>query len=309
MRLIEVHQRFSTELQCIEHLVNMRWPHGVRCIACNSDWVQRYDSHGKTGKFRRVYQCGDCGKQFTAQSNTLFHDSHLPLQKWFMAIALMCESKKGMSANQLARSLGVTYKTAWYLAHRIREAMTDGKGNMLSGIIEIDETYVGGKRKGVYAGKKAKTPVIGMRERGGDLKLRKVPYATSEVVKDLMTEHVSKDARVIMTDDSVIYPFAMKGTGLKHRTVTHSKGEYARYTKSGTIHTNTVESAFSLLKRGIIGTYHQLSPKHMQRYLHEFEWRFNRRKEQSAMHDMVMRNLAKKKELPYKELTAGVPAW
>jgi transposase-like protein len=180
---------------------------------------------------------------------------------------------------------------------------------MLSGIIEIDETYVGGKRKGVYAGKKAKTAVIGMRERGGDLKLRKVPCATSEVVKDLMTEHVSKDARVIMTDDSVIYPFAMKGTGLKHRTVTHSKGEYARYTKSGTIHTNTVESAFSLLKRGIIGTYHQLSPKHMQRYLHEFEWRFNRRKEQSTMHDMVMRNLAKKKELPYKELTAGVPAW
>jgi transposase-like protein len=215
MRLYEVAKKFSDEQHCIEHLVNMRWPNGVKCVYCNSDWVARYDSHGKTGKFRRVYECGDCHKQFTAQSGTLFHDSHLPLQKWFMAIALMCESKKGMSANQLARSLGVTYKTAWYLAHRIREAMTDGKGTLLSGIIEIDETYVGGKRKGVYAGKRAKTPVIGMRERGGDLKLRKVPYATSEVVKDLMTEHVSKDARVIMTDDSVIYPFATSAVSQK----------------------------------------------------------------------------------------------
>jgi transposase-like protein len=307
MRLYEVAKKFSDEQHCIEHLVNMRWPNGVKCVYCNSDWVARYDSHGKTGKFRRVYECGDCHKQFTAQSGTLFHDSHLPLQKWFVAISLMCESKKGMSANQLARSLGVTYKTAWYLAHRIREAMTDGKGTMLSGIIEIDETYVGGKRKGVYAGKRAKTPVIGMRERGGDLKLRKVPYATSEVVKDLMTEHVSRDARVIMTDDSVIYPYAMKGTNLKHRTVTHSHGEYVRYTKSGPIHTNTIESAFSLLKRGIIGTYHQLSTKHMQRYLHEFEWRFNRRKEQSAMHGLVLKNLTSGKGMSYKQLITPKP--
>ena len=140
MLLIDVHSRFATEEQCIEHLVNMRWPHGVKCVHCKSHCVARYYSHCKTGKFRRVYECGDCHKQFTAQSGTLFHYSHLSLQKWFIAIALICESLQGMSANQLARSLGVTYQTAWYLAHRIREAMQDG--GFLSGIVEMDETYI-----------------------------------------------------------------------------------------------------------------------------------------------------------------------
>lgn len=128
MRLYEVATKFADERHCIEHLVNMRWPNGVKCVYCKSDWVARYDSHGKTGKFRRVYECGDCHKQFTSQSGTLFHDSHLPLHKWFMAIALICESKKGMSAKQIQRALGISYKTAWYLAHRIREAMQDSNG-------------------------------------------------------------------------------------------------------------------------------------------------------------------------------------
>jgi transposase-like protein len=123
MELIDIHQQWPTEQQCIEHLVNMRWPHGVCCVACNSTAITRYNYRGKTGKIRRIYQCGDCRKLFTAQSGTLFHDSHLPLQKWFMAIALVCDSKEGMSANQLKHSLGVPYKTAWYLAHRIKEAM------------------------------------------------------------------------------------------------------------------------------------------------------------------------------------------
>jgi transposase-like protein len=304
MRLYEVATKFADERHCIEHLVNMRSPNGVKCVYCKSDWVARYDSHGKTGKFRRVYECGDCHKQFTAQSGTLFHDSHLPLHKWFMAIALICESKKGMSAKQIQRALGISYKTAWYLAHRIREAMQDSNG-FLSGIVEIDETYIGGKKtgQGVYAGKRSKTPVIGMRERGGDLRFIKTADAKSSTVKELIEQNVSKDVRVVMTDDSVIYPYALKDTNFKHRTVVHSKGEYVRYTKSGPIHTNTVESAFSLLKRGIVGTYHQLSVKHLQRYLHEFEWRFNRRKEQSAMHSLVLRNLTQREGMPYKKLT------
>lgn len=304
MNLIKVHERFATEQQCIEHLVNIRWPHGVRCVACNSDWVARYDSHGKTGKFRRVYQCGDCGKQFTAQSGTLFHDSHLPLQKWFMAIALICESKKGMSANQLARSLGVTYKTAWYLAHRIREAMQEG--GFLSGIVEMDETYVGGKvkGKGVYEGRQNKTPVIGIRERGGRLKFIKAEDTKGTTIRQIVDKHISKDVRVVMTDDSTIYPNVIKERNIQHRVVTHSKGEYVRWTKSGPIHTNTVESAFSLLKRGIVGTYHQLSVKHLQRYLNEFEWRFNRRKEQSVMHGIVLKCMTQRSGLPYKNLIA-----
>ena len=302
MRLIDVHSRFATEEQCIEHLVNMRWPHGVKCVHCKSDWVARYDSHGKTGKFRRVYECGDCHKQFTAQSGTLFHDSHLPLQKWFIAIALICESKKGMSANQLARSLGITYKTAWYLAHRIREAMQDG--GFLSGIVEMDETYVGGKvkGKGVWEGRQNKTPVIGMRERGGKLKFIKAEDTKGKTIKELVEQHISPDVRVVMTDDSVIYPSVIKEKNIQHRVVTHSKGEYVRYTKSGPIHTNTVESAFSLLKRGIVGTYHQLSVKHLQRYCNEFAWRFNRRKEQSVMHSLVLKSMASHVNLPYQKL-------
>src|SRR5712675_801188 len=308
MRLYEVATKFSDERHCIEHLVNMRWPNGVKCVYCKSDWVARYDTHGKTGKFRRVYECGDCHKQFTAQSGTLFHDSHLPLHKWFMAIALMCESKKGMSAKQLERALGVSYKTAWYLAHRIREAMQDSDG-FLSGIVEMDETYVGGKVKGKghWEGRQNKTPVIGMRERGGKLKFIKTEDTKGTTIKSLVEQHISKDVRVVMTDDSAIYPTLMKHKAIPHRIVTHSRGEYVRYTKSGPIHTNTVESAFSLLKRGIIGTYHQLSSKHMQRYLHEFEWRFNRRKDQSAMHGLVLKNLAGCKGLPYKSLTRKTP--
>ncbi len=304
MRLIDVHERFATEQQCIEHLVNMRWPHGVKCVYCKSDWVARYDTHGKTGKFRRVYECGDCHKQFTAQSGTLFHDSHLPLQKWFVAIALICESKKGMSANQLARSLGVTYKTAWYLAHRIREAMQEG--GFLSGVVEMDETYVGGKvrGKGVWEGRQNKTPVIGMRERGGKLKFIKAEDTKGKTIKELVEQHISPDVRVVMTDDSAIYPHVIKEKNIQHRVVTHSKGEYVRYTKSGPIHTNTVESAFSLLKRGIVGTYHQLSVKHLQRYCNEFAWRFNRRKEQTVMHSLVLKSMTEQRAMPYKSLVS-----
>jgi transposase-like protein len=305
MRLYEVATKFADERHCIEHLVNMRWPNGVRCVACNSDWVARYESHGKTGKFRRVYECGDCHKQFTAQSGTLFHDSHLPLHKWFMAIALICESKKGMSANQLARSLGVTYKTAWYLAHRIREAMQEG--GLLSGIVEMDETYVGGKvkGKGAWEGRQNKTPVIGMRERGGKLKFIKTEDTKGKTIKELVEQHISPDVRVVMTDDSAIYPLMLKEKKIPHRVVTHSKGEYVRYTKSGPIHTNTVESAFSLLKRGIVGTYHQLSVKHLQSYCNEFAWRFNRRKEQSVMHSLVLKALTVREGMPYNKLIAN----
>jgi transposase-like protein len=303
MRLYEV-SKFTDEKHCIEHLVNLRWPNGVKCVYCESDWVARYDSHGKTGKFRRVYECGDCHKQFTAQSGTLFHDSHLPLSKWFMAIALMCESKKGMSAKQLERALGVSYKTAWYLAHRIREAMKDS-GEFLSGIVEVDETYIGGKvkNKGHWEGRQNKTPVIGLRQRGGNLKFIKAEDTKGKTMKQIISENI-KDARVVMTDDSAIYPNVLKEQQISHRAVVHSKGEYVRYTKTGPIHTNTVESAFSLLKRGIIGTYHQLSVKHLQRYLHEFEWRFNRRKEQSVMHSMVLKGLTERKALTYSDLIA-----
>jgi transposase-like protein len=308
MRLYDVPKMFSTEQECIQHLVNMRWPHGVRCVACNSDWVNRYDSQGKTGKFRRVYQCGDCGKQFTPMAGTLFQDSHLPLQKWFMAIALIAEAKKGMSAMQLQRALGVTYKTAWYLAHRIREAMQDGTTSLLSGIVEIDETYVGGKKKGkgVWEGRQNKTPVIGLRERNGKLRLVKTKDTKAATVRDIVAKHVSKDVQYVMTDDSAIYPAGLLPEHKeKHRFTIHSHGQYVKYFPDVVVHSNSVESGFSLLKRGIIGSFHHISVKHLHRYLHEFEWRFDRRKQQSQIHGMIVKNMTQHSHLPYKQLISN----
>jgi hypothetical protein len=159
------------------------------------------------------------------------------------------------------------------------------------------------KGKGVWEGRQNKTPVIGMRERGGKLKFIKAEDTKGKTIKELVEKHISPDVRVVMTDDSAIYPNVIKEKNIPHRVITHSKGEYVRYTKSGPIHTNTVESAFSLLKRGIVGTYHQLSVKHLQRYCDEFAWRFNRRKEQSVMHSMVIRNMVSRKAMPYNTLT------
>jgi IS1 family transposase len=171
----------------------------------------------------------------------------------------------------------------------------------------LDETYVGGKveGKGVYAGRQNKTPVIGIRERGGNLKFIKAEDTKGSTIKELVEKHISPNVRVVMTDDSAIYPNVIKEKNIPHCVVTHSKGEYVRYTKSGPIHTNTVESAFSLLKRGIIGTYHQLSVKHLQQYCNEFAWRFNRRKEQTVMHSLVLRNMTKHSSMTYKTLIAS----
>lgn len=148
MNLLSITKTFTTEDEALDFLVKQRWPEGVRCLACNCCNVYRIDTVGKTGKSCRLYECGDCKLHFSATTGTLFHDSHLPLQKWFMAMALMGEAKKGISANQVARHIGVTYKTAWYLCHRIRKAMGDLDAAPIGGegkIIEIDETFIGGR--------------------------------------------------------------------------------------------------------------------------------------------------------------------
>jgi transposase-like protein len=304
MNLTDLGRTFQTDDECIDYFERMRWPSGVQCLACESKRISHITSHGKTGKPRRVLQCLECGKQFTATCNTLFHDSHVPLRKWFLAIALMTQAKKGISSNQVGRTIGVSYKTAWHMTHRIREAMIEALGSyQLQGTVEIDETYLGGKpRKDLKTGMhivRPKIPVIGMVERKGAIRLYKSKTARSTDVKPLVVQSVDKRARV-MTDDSVIYdkgiPWEMKG---KHKTINHSQRQYV----DGYIHTNTVEGAFGLLKRGIVGSYHRLSYKHLQRYLGEFEFRWNNRKELDMFSHILIR-AGKTSPLPYALLTA-----
>lgn len=302
MNLLNVAKNFQTEDQALDHLNKSRWPEGVRCLACQNPKVYTIATKGKTGKPCRLFECAECGLHFSATTGTLFHDSHLPLQKWFMAMALMCEAKKGMSALQISRHIGVAYKTAWYLCHRIRKAMEELNTSPLGGqgqVLEIDETYLGGKklRKGVKAGKDAKIAILGIAERGGRVHLQRISNAKAATLKPILQEKVSPNAKQIITDSAVAYTFALPAE--KHKEVSH-KAELEEF---GELSAKTIEGAFSLFKRGVIGSYHHLSEDHLDSYLQEFSWRYNRRGMQPFMFQTLLSELTKKKPLTYKKLT------
>jgi transposase-like protein len=279
MNIRDISINFATDEQCLAYIQQMRWPDGVvRCPICGNDKIQKVERKS-TSKNKRAwfYLCLEktCHHQFSPTSGTLFADTHLPLIVWFHAITLVLNAKKGISAKQLQRDLGIGgYKTAWYLLHRIREAMAEGAIPTLGGIVEVDETYIGGKQKGkgVLYGKRQKQTVIGARERGGELRLVHTPDAKAKTLKAVIDAHVSPNVELIMTDTSSAAITVLRPTG-KHRTINHIDGMYV----DGIVHTNTIESAFSLLKRGIVGNFHKVSIKHLQRYLNEFQYRFNRR--------------------------------
>jgi transposase-like protein len=271
----------------------------VKCPRCESDKISRIAK-------RRQFDCDSCRYQFSVRVGTLFHDSKLPLWKWFLAVYVMGESKKGISANQLKRMLGVSYKTAWYLCHRIRSAMNDDNGVLLGGIIEADETYVGGKASGFRDKKDAarhrrdnKTVVLGAVERGGKVRLRVAPDASSKSIKGFLADVVDDDAEAIYTDSHRSY----RGVGdenTKHEYVDHSRDEWVR----GQIHTNTVESVWSLFDRSVIGAYHKLSVKHLPAYLDEAAFRWNNRTNPFLFRDTI-RALVEGDTLTYKELVAA----
>jgi transposase-like protein len=301
MKLIDITKHFATEEKCLDYIEKMRWPDGeIGCARCGEiGRVSRVTrrTEGKN-KRNRVYQCGACKKQFSATSGTIFSDSHLPLTKWFMAIAMICEAKKGMSACQLQRHLGVNYRTAWYLCHRIREAMQDG--GLLTGVVEADHTYFSARkpRKGKpYVKKEEADVVLGLRERGGRLRLIHVKDATGDVTSRTLGKHVSPDA-ILQTDAHATFEIiGSKGKFAGHRMINHTRS-YA----DGDNHTQHIESAFSLLKRGVVGSFHKISIKHLQRYCNEFSYRFNRRDMQLEMFDETLRHLSKGQTLPYKKL-------
>jgi len=262
----------------------------------------------KRGKNQRtrLFQCLEdgCRKQFSATSGTIFNGSHMPLTKWFLAIAMVCEAKKGMSACQLQRHLGVNYRTAWYMAHRIREAMQDG-ADLLTGVVEADETYLTPKkpRKGrPYVKKDRRDVVLGMVERGGRLRLVPIADSKIEIIEPVLDRHISPDA-TLQTDGHPTYAIIGERKFAPHRVIDHARS-YAM----GDIHTNTIENAFSLLKRGVYGTFHKVSIKHLGRYCNEFSYRFNRRNSQLQMFDGTLKNLVNGEALPYKKLIGKVSA-
>ncbi len=307
MNLLDVHQELNTEKKCLAFLEAMRWPDGVKCLACNSPKITSITAPGKKNKKtgnigpdRHLYQCNECRFQFSATTGTIYHDTHLPLTKWFLAIALITESKKGISANQLSRALRIQYRTAWYLAHRIRKAMVEANQPKLTGIVEVDETYIGGKHRGNKGKFLNKEVVMGIRKRGGDLRLIHIEAPTAEKLGEQIKAHVDPKVDKVMTDEWQAYPSAMIAAGIhgkKHNTIRHRDKIYVR----GDVHTNTVESAFSLFKRGLTGAFHKVSLKHLQRYLDEFSFRFNNRMSPDLF-GMTVRRMALAGNMPYAKL-------
>lgn len=296
MNLIDINTMFPTDEKCRELLVRLRWPAGPECPRCKMPAVPLETD-------RQLFYCKDCDYQFSVTSGTIFNDSHLPLSKWFIATLLLCEAKKGMSACQIQRTLGISYKTAWYLCHRIRAAMAQAEKPMLSGEIEMDETYVGGKGQGISERGRGtkKRPVLGIRQRNGELRLFHAKEVTGKSLEKFLRENVGEDVDVFFTDELGAYKGVARRMGLKdrHQVVQHSTKEYVR----GNAHTNTIESAFSLFKRGLRGSWHKLSAKHLQAYLEEMMFRFNRRKRPDLFID-TLRHMITAPVLTFEKLTA-----
>jgi len=291
VNLIDLVEEYKgDENKCRAYLERYRWPEGKKCPRCGSSKTSRAIKDGHN------YNCDVCRYQFTVTAGTIFHDSHLPIWKWFLAVYLMAESKKGMSANQLKRTLKVSYKTAWYLCHRIRKAMQEATQKpKLNGIVEVDETYIGGK----YDPRRKREPhdkqaVIGLLQRKGKFEAKTIPTNGARILVGIIQDRVDKTATV-MTDEYQAYNRINKE--YKHESVKHSAEEWAR----GNVYTNGVESAWSLFNRSIVGSYHQISSKHMDAYLDEFEWRFNGRENPSLFKDAMIRLLNSPK-MEYKEL-------
>ena len=273
-------KRFTDETAARKHLERVRWPDGPICPHCGS--IDR--AHRIEGKSARpgLWFCAECREQFTVTVGTVFERSKIGLHKWLLAVHMLSSSKKGMSAHQLHRMLGVTYKTAWFMCHRIREAMKADTSEPMGGagkIIEADETYLGwtdegpqkGKR-GKKAGPSGKRAVVSLVERGGHVRTFHVKRADMVTVQEILFRNVDR-ASALHTDESRLY-MQPGAEFADHQSVKHSAGEYVR---NGTIHSNTVENYFSIFKRGMKGVYQHCGEQHLQRYVTEFDFRYSNR--------------------------------
>jgi transposase-like protein len=297
--LIELYEQFGADdSKCRKYLEALKWPTGAKCPRCEDSEVYSLIE-------RDQYHCTKCHYHFSVTAGSIFHDSHLPLWKWFLATYMMVESKKGMSANQLKRTLKISYKTAWYLCHRIRKAMTEVMPEPLGGkgtIMEFDETYAGGKKRHVGSGYLGnKTMILGALQRGeiSQIRLRvekNKKRGNKKVLHGFVAETAKPDTTKLYTDDNPGYVGIADGD-TEHRSVNHSAEEWVR----GDVHTNGMEGVWSLFKRSIVGSYHQVSAKHLDSYLEEFEWRFNQRDNPYLFRDTLVRLLNSPK-MEFKEL-------
>lgn len=294
-------ERFPDEEACRKYFESIRFRNGEYCPHCGHTTVYRF----KDGK---RFRCAECRQDFTIKTGTVFGESKVSLRKWFMAIYLLTTCRKGISSVQLAAQVGVTQKTAWFMDHRLREAMKQN-GGQLFGTVEIDECYIGGKAENMHADKRrekitgrgtaGKTPVFGMVQRQGEVRAAKVSDTGTRTIEQQVVTNVKPGAR-ICTDEFASY--RRLGNFYGHETVNHKVGEYVR---DGLIHTNSVESFWATFKRGYIGIYHFMSDKHLQRYLDEFTYRLNAgRDDFSETFEGVLGKVSNTNWLSYKALIA-----
>lgn len=293
--LFTFYGKFKDEQTCRDYLADLRWNGKTICPHCGSiDSSYRF----KDGK---LFKCRSCQKQFTVRVGTVFEDSHLSLQKWFLAIYLATSLKSGISSVQLSKYLGITQKSAWFMLHRIRQVVEE-EGLELSGTVETDETYIGGKVNNRSLKHRndddTKQVVFGMVERKGKTIMKHVISSGARSLLPVIQNKVNKDSK-LYSDEWGSYA-SLKGMGYDHEKINHSRGEYV----NGLIHTNTIEGVWSQLKRGIDGIYHHVSPKHLQRYCNEYQYRYNTRELNDFERFNDWLNLINNKKLTYRKLIA-----
>ena len=308
LNLVTLAQEYSDNDKARELLESWRWPNGPVCPHCKNDGKAKAIyaiTPKKTSKAparKGVYKCGACRKQFTVTVGTVFEASHIPISKWMLAVFILCSGKKSTSSHQMHRMLNVTYKTAWFMTHRIRYAMGIGDSVVppLTGTVEVDETYVGGKgeRKTKVI---RKTPVVALIQRNGDMRTKVVPNVTQVNLLKIINAEVDKSA-TINTDDSAVYRKQLKDFA-GHDVVNHSDKEYVIRKPGGRLaHVNSCESFFSLLKRGVIGSWHHVSREHMPKYAGEFEFRWNTRRISDGARMVRAIESVEGKRLTYREV-------